>query len=311
MYDVIGDIHGYATTLERLLQKLQYRRVDGVYSHPERKAFFLGDFIDRGSESRKVVSIVRGMVERGEATAIMGNHEWNALQFHSRGSDGRPLRAHSEKNIQQHSATLRSYGCRGLEPSEALVSDLEWFRTLPLFFEGEGLRAVHATWDTEQIRQFKRLCPSGIIDQDLLEDSARGGPSYAITETLLKGAEVDLPAGMTFHDKDGHPRSSARVRWWKTGQPELHRKARDYLFVPPDWDSPELSLDFLEQLPSYPSEAPPVFFGHYWMQPPMELQSHNVCCLDYSVAKNGALACYRWNGEAHLISTALQAIPSQ
>ena len=51
----------------------------------------------------------------------------------------------------------------------------------------------------------------------------------------------------------------------------------------------------------YPPSAKPVFVGHYWLsahQP--ELLAENVACLDYSVAKNGFLCAYRWNGEQKL-----------
>jgi len=50
MYDLIGDIHGYACELEALLDKLGYRDSNGVFAHPNRRAIFLGDFIDRGPE---------------------------------------------------------------------------------------------------------------------------------------------------------------------------------------------------------------------------------------------------------------------
>jgi hypothetical protein len=52
----------------------------------------------------------------------------------------------------------------------------------------------------------------------------------------------------------------------------------------------------------YPSDAPPVFFGHYWLKGQPQLQAHNVCCLDYSVAKGGELVCYRFDGESILSS---------
>ena len=45
----MGDIHGHADELQQLLMKLDYRKVDGIYTHPSRKVFFLGDFIDSGS----------------------------------------------------------------------------------------------------------------------------------------------------------------------------------------------------------------------------------------------------------------------
>ena len=46
MYDIIGDIHGHAAELKALLEKLGYREQDGAYRHPDRRAVFLGDFID-------------------------------------------------------------------------------------------------------------------------------------------------------------------------------------------------------------------------------------------------------------------------
>jgi len=61
-YDLIGDIHGQAPELVRLLEKLSYLNVDGVWQHTERKVIFLGDFVDRGDYQREVIDIVRPMV---------------------------------------------------------------------------------------------------------------------------------------------------------------------------------------------------------------------------------------------------------
>jgi len=63
MYDLIGDIHGYAAELKALLVKMDYREKDGVWQHPERKVIFLGDFVDRGPEQVETVDIARSMVE--------------------------------------------------------------------------------------------------------------------------------------------------------------------------------------------------------------------------------------------------------
>ena len=76
-FDLIGDIHGYAIPLRRLLKKLGYREVHGVFRHDIRTVIFLGDFIDRGPEQREVLSIARGMCEAGSACAVLGNHEFN------------------------------------------------------------------------------------------------------------------------------------------------------------------------------------------------------------------------------------------
>lgn len=77
-FDIIGDIHGEADALERLLHKLDYKLIDGCWQHPSRQVIFLGDFIDRGPEQKRVIEIVMPMVKGGQALAVMGNHEFNS-----------------------------------------------------------------------------------------------------------------------------------------------------------------------------------------------------------------------------------------
>ena len=45
MYDIIGDIHGHASRLERLLERMGYERDADSWRHPDRQAIFVGDFI--------------------------------------------------------------------------------------------------------------------------------------------------------------------------------------------------------------------------------------------------------------------------
>ena len=63
MYDFIGDIHGYADKLEELLVKMGYTLKGNGYVHPNRKVFFVGDYIDRGPKIKKTLKIVRSMVD--------------------------------------------------------------------------------------------------------------------------------------------------------------------------------------------------------------------------------------------------------
>ncbi|WP_432165834.1 polynucleotide kinase-phosphatase [Streptomyces sp. bgisy031] len=71
-FDIIGDIHGCAAELEKLLTRLGY--VDGV--HPEgRTAVFVGDLVDRGPDSPGVLRRVMRMVSSGHALCVPGNHE--------------------------------------------------------------------------------------------------------------------------------------------------------------------------------------------------------------------------------------------
>ena len=72
-YDIIGDIHGHAGELKRLLDSLGYQRHGYGYRHLERKVVFVGDFVDRGPSIGEVVKIARAMVDGGDALAVMGN----------------------------------------------------------------------------------------------------------------------------------------------------------------------------------------------------------------------------------------------
>lgn len=71
-YDLVGDIHGHADALHRLLRQLEYAEFEGVLRHPERQMIFVGDFIDRGPQQGEVLRIARSMCEAGTARAVMG-----------------------------------------------------------------------------------------------------------------------------------------------------------------------------------------------------------------------------------------------
>jgi hypothetical protein len=109
MYDLIGDIHGQADALQRLLAKLGHAKQKSIYRHPDRQAIFLGDFIDRGPQIRETLEIVRPMIDSGAALAVMGNHELNAMAFHTPHpkKPGSHLRPHNESNSNQHAETMR------------------------------------------------------------------------------------------------------------------------------------------------------------------------------------------------------------
>ena len=291
MYDLIGDIHGYGLKLEALLKKLNYEKINGVYKHPDRKVFFLGDYIDRGPEIPLTLSIVRSMVESGNALAIMGNHELNALAFETE-VDGKALRPHTSSNQNQYSATLNQFE----SDRASLDSYLNWFYTLPLFYESEFFRAIHACWDQEIIKDLSNILVDNKLNESLLINAFDPGHNlFHLVETSLKGKEVDLPSGVTFKDKDGKKRNRIRIKWWLDPENKtLKDLALPYLDSIPDQ---VLNLNKKQVGSIYFEDQKPVFFGHYWLKGKPIIQSPNVCCLDYSVAKSGYLTCYRYDDE--------------
>ncbi len=297
MYDLIGDIHGYADELRALLEALGYEKVGRTYRRPDRKVIFLGDFIDRGPQIRQVLEIVRPMIEAGHALAVMGNHELNALAYHTEDQDtpGEYLRRRSPKNEKQHRATLEQ-----LAPQE-LRSHLEWFRTLPLWLDLDGLRVVHACWDEPAISSIAEAHKShgGTTTEFLHLACRKGNPLFAPVEVVLKGKEGKLPDGASFQDKDGHVRTEIRTRWYLSPNGHTYRTYA----LASDEIACDLGLDeaIIAASRPYPARAKPVFVGHYWLSALRpELLAENVACLDYSVAKGGFLCAYRWNGEQKL-----------
>jgi hypothetical protein len=297
MYDLIGDVHGHADELVSLLGALGYKKTGGVYGHPKRKVIFVGDFIDRGPQIRQVLEVVRPMVGKGTALAVMGNHELNALAYHTKDpkAAGGYLRPHIDKNVDQHRQTVEQ-----LKPDE-LAASLEWFRTLPLWLDLDGLRVVDACWDERAIKAVASGLRRhrGVTPAFLRAACLKGQPLFAPVEVILKGKEATLPEGLSFLDKDGHRRTAIRTRWYL---PAEGRKYRNYALqankVPCDL---ELEASVLAEAAPYSATAKPVFFGHYWLSArrPKRLAG-NVACLDYSVAKGGFLCAYRWNGERML-----------
>jgi len=84
----IGDVHGRLDLLEDLLAHIR----EDVAQHPSdsaRSLIFLGDYVDRGPESRGVVDVVLSDLLPGFSTVrLMGNHEEAMLSFLDGESDG-------------------------------------------------------------------------------------------------------------------------------------------------------------------------------------------------------------------------------
>lgn len=292
-YDFIGDIHGYADKLEELLLKLDYVKTGKGYKHSNRKAFFVGDYIDRGPNNPRAIEIVRNMVDADNAIALCGNHEHNAICFNYKTENGY-LREHSIKNFKQHSETLLQF-----HGKQSLYDDaINWFKSLPLFYESETFNAVHATYENRSINFLKKNTKHGILsDEDYMKLIDNESDLSNAVEITCKGKEIEIPEGNFFFDKDGTKRHHIRVKWWLN--PNKH-SIKD-LSIVEDLELPFSKEEKIE--PEYYNEMQkPVFFGHYWLKGAPNLCRENICCLDYSIAKGGYLTAYRYSGEPTLES---------
>lgn len=118
---VIGDIHGCAGHLEALLAWIGS-------DFARRRIIFLGDLIDRGEDSRRVLEFVRQELSACDTSRlIMGNHEELMLAFLDDPKNDAALEAWKQKG---GSATLASFGLDDSMPGRKLASRLAGFPEL-------------------------------------------------------------------------------------------------------------------------------------------------------------------------------------
>jgi len=227
------------------------------------------------------------MVDTGNAIALCGNHEHNAICFNFKTKNGF-LREHSIKNFKQHSETLLQFHGNQKLYNEAI----EWFKTLPLYYKDENFNAVHATYDSISIDYLQLHTKNGVLSEEqyhLLADN--NSQLFKAVEITCKGMEIKLSNDQYFLDKDGTKRVHIRTKWWlDPTKNSLHNLSI----------IPGLSINSNESLEStnyYKEDGKPVFFGHYWLKGRPILFRDNICCTDFSVAKDGFLCAYRFNGE--------------
>jgi len=148
---VIGDIHGEATHLQRLLARLPEPRADDTM-------VLLGDYMDRGPQSRQVLEIVRALPSQlaAKVVTLMGNHEEAWLRSLKHPEPGFLLRPDNGCFQALHSLTpsedlteLEQAGML-LMPTKWFPQDIqEWMESLPLYYEDEHAVYVHAGLDGE------------------------------------------------------------------------------------------------------------------------------------------------------------------
>jgi serine/threonine protein phosphatase 1 len=146
----IGDIHGEVGHLSALLHKLPPLDAEDTL-------VFLGDYLDRGPDSAKVVAGLRGLSEKlhAKVVCLRGNHEDAWLRVIDTGWDEFVFPPRNGCL-----ATMRSF-VGGSAPREAEMPSQEeaepifsgsffpedvvaWMRALPYFYEDEHAIYVHA-----------------------------------------------------------------------------------------------------------------------------------------------------------------------
>lgn len=124
----IGDIHGCRRQLAALLDLVRPTAADTLV--------FLGDYIDRGTDSAGVVTDLLELRQRcPHSVFLRGNHEQMLLDLLA-GEDPTRFLANGGGR------TMASYAARNVWPPPA--EHLEFFEQLPLLYETDGFIFAHA-----------------------------------------------------------------------------------------------------------------------------------------------------------------------
>lgn len=142
----ISDIHGCFKQLSELLNKITFT--------PEDELVFLGDYVDRGPNSRDVLDLLITLDKRQKCTFLRGNHEQMFLDFMKDSYMGHIfLYNGGYKTIYN----FRKEEGNGFDVPEKYVKFLEstklWYETEDYFFVHAGLPEKD-TWEiTEEDKQ--------------------------------------------------------------------------------------------------------------------------------------------------------------
>jgi len=136
---VVGDIHGCSEELACLLESLPFEPMD--------RLIFLGDYVDRGPDSKGVISYLLDWQRRGDREMIFlkGNHEDMFLSYL-----GLPGRYGEMFLFNGGGATLASYGVLGRNHSAEEIRSripqdhLEFLKALKSHYLMKPFLCVHA-----------------------------------------------------------------------------------------------------------------------------------------------------------------------
>ncbi len=122
---VIPDIHGCCNSLMTLIEKIGLSKKDQL--------FFLGDYIDRGPDSKGVLDFILNLIEKGyEIYPLRGNHEQMLLD----------VAKFDPKGLKSHARSCNILSLLEGDGIKAIYHD--FLKKLSYYFELDDFYLVHA-----------------------------------------------------------------------------------------------------------------------------------------------------------------------
>lgn len=124
----IGDIHGCSHSLEAMLDKLE--------EFEDRTIIFIGDYIDRGPDSKGTVDILLEFEKRRECIFLRGNHEQMLLDAYERNDFDLWLMNGGKSTLESYQAKYNRF--------ELPQNHLEFYQNTRMYYDTQDYFFVHA-----------------------------------------------------------------------------------------------------------------------------------------------------------------------
>lgn len=139
---VIGDVHGHALTLRRLLRECGLIDADGGWTGGAARLWLLGDYVDRGPDGVGVIDLIRRMQSESTAAGgavqpLLGNHEALILAARRFGS------RFTESGVSFRGA-WKMNGGRDSDLDALTEDHVEWLVSLPAIARHDDWLLLHA-----------------------------------------------------------------------------------------------------------------------------------------------------------------------
>jgi len=140
---VIPDIHGCALTLKYLMESM-------IQPNKNDELYFVGDYIDRGPDSKGVIDYIIDMQENDyNVTCLIGNHEDYCINAweedrKNKGFLGIRSKGRTQKEWERYGGkqTMESFGVD--RPKDIPEKYIQWMKDLKYYVELDDFIIVHA-----------------------------------------------------------------------------------------------------------------------------------------------------------------------
>ena len=202
----VGDIHGCSDAFQKLVEnEIEIKKSD--------KLILLGDYIDRGFQSKEVVDYIIDLQHKGfDIVPLMGNHEAMLL-------DTIDNKEHISRWIWNGgNKTLESFGVNSLEDLDQLYKS--FFKTLQYYYSFNDFLFVHAGFNDEIINPFsdkyqmiwarrEKYLHGSLIDKTIVHGHTPITQTHCKEIIQSNSRVINIDTGCVYTDRIGYGYLSA------------------------------------------------------------------------------------------------------